>query len=455
MPPKPKLITSIPKLIAEHRAKGVKYGLATYVDLHGVSKSKIVPIDHWDQMFQGSELFTGAALDGVPQAVNDEEVAAHPDAATGVICPWRPEVAWFASDLWLKGQPFPACSRVILKRQMAAAAKLGYVFNLGIETEFFVLKDGPDGKPVPSGSRNNRDKAAYDVVGFLDSYEWLDELVSAMNGLGWDVYSFDQEDAPGQFETDFDYADGVTMADRLTFFRLLVKEITHKHGFYPTFMPKPFGHLTGSGGHFNMSLADLKSGKNLFLDPKDKRGNKLSKLGYQFIAGVLRHAPAVCAAIAPTVNSYKRLVRRNAASGFTWAPIFACYGNNNRTNMLRIPLAGGRIECRAADIGCNPYLGAAMILAAGLEGIRENLDPGEPNLENMYLLSQDELDRRGIKQLPQTLSEAIEAFAADPLSKQVFGQEMFDSFVAFKRQEWQEYHSHVSDWEMQRYLKLW
>ena len=455
MPPKPKLITSIPKLIAEHRGKGVKYGLATYVDLHGVSKSKIVPIDHWDQMFQGSELFTGAALDGVPQQVNDEEVAAHPDAASGVICPWRPEVAWFASDLWLKGQPFPACSRVILKRQMAAAAKLGYIFHLGIETEFFVLKDGPDGTPVPSGSRNNRDKAAYDVVGFLDSYEWLDELVSAMNGLGWDVYSFDQEDAPGQFETDFDYADAVTMSDRLTFFRLLVKEITHKHGFYPTFMPKPFGHLTGSGGHFNMSLADLKSGKNLFIDPKDKRGNKLSKLGYQFIAGVLRHAPAVCAAIAPTVNSYKRLVRRNAASGFTWAPIFACYGNNNRTNMLRIPLAGGRIECRAADIGCNPYLGAAMILAAGLEGIRENIDPGEPNLENMYLLSQEELDRRGIKQLPQTLSEAIEAFAADPLSKQVFGPEMFDSFVAYKRQEWQEYHSHVSDWEMKRYLKLW
>ncbi len=455
MPPKAKPVPTIPKLIAEHKAKGVKYGLATYVDIHGVSKSKIVPIDHWDQMFGGSELFTGAALDGVPQQVNEEEVAAHPDPATAAICPWRPDVAWFASDLWCRGAQFPACSRVILKRQMAEAAKLGFTFNLGIEAEFFVLKDDAAGKPEPVSLRDRIAKPAYELPGVFDNLPWLDELVQAMNDLGWDVYSFDHEDAPGQFEIDFDYADGLTMADRLTFFRLLAKEITRKHGYYPTFMPKPFAHLTGSGGHFNMSLADAKTGKNLFIDPKDKRGNKLSKLGYQFIAGVLRHAPAVCAAIAPTVNSYKRLVRRGAASGFTWAPIFACYGNNNRTNMLRIPLAGGRIECRAADIGCNPYLGAALILAAGLEGVCENLDPGDPNLENMYLLPAEELQRRGIHQLPQSLHEAVEAFAADPLAKTVFGPDMFGAFVDFKRQEWQEYHSHVSDWEMNRYLKQW
>jgi glutamine synthetase len=454
MPPRPQPPVPLADLIAAHKAKGVKYGLAAYVDIHGVSKCKVVPIDHWPQMFAGSELFTGAALDGVPQQVNDEEVSAHPDPATATICSWRPEVAWFASDLWCHGKPFPACSRVILKQQMEAAKQLGFTFNLGIEAEFFVLKDAENGKPIPSGARDNLAKAAYDVVGILDSYPWLDELVSAMNDLGWDVYSFDHEDAPGQFEIDFDYADALTMADRLTYFRLLAKEITGKHGFYPTFMPKPFGHLTGSGGHFNMSLSDA-SGKNLFADPQDPHGCGLSRLGYQFIAGVLRHAPAVCAAIAPTVNSYKRLIRRGAASGFTWAPIFACYGNNNRTNMLRIPLGGGRVECRAADIGCNPYLGAALMLAAGLEGIRENLDPGAPNTENMYLLPQAELAKRGIQQLPQTLSEAVEAFAADPLAKSVFGPAMFDSFVAFKRQEWAEYHAHVSDWELQRYLRLW
>ena len=454
MPPPPRIVPPIPDLIAQHKAKGVKYGLATYVDLHGVSKSKITPIDHWHQMFAGSELFTGAALDGVPQQVNDEEVAAFPDPATATILPWRPEVAWFASDLHCHGAPFPACSRVILKRQIEAAKQAGFIFNLGIETEFFVLKDGPDGKPVPAGARDNLAKAAYDVVGFLDNYPWLDELVSTMNSLGWDVYSFDHEDAPGQFETDFDYADALTMSDRLTFFRLMVKEITGKYGFYPTFMPKPFAQYTGSGGHFNMSLADA-AGKNLFAEAHDPHGCGLSRLGYQFIAGVLKHAPAICAAIAPTVNSYKRLIRRGAASGFTWAPIFACYGNNNRTNMLRIPLGGGRVECRAADIGCNPYLGAALMLAAGLEGIRDNLDPGKPNTENMYLLPAEELLRRGIHQLPRTLSEAVEAFAVDPLAKSVFGPEMFDAFVGFKRQEWNDYHAHVSDWEMQRYLRLW
>jgi glutamine synthetase len=433
----------------------VKYGLASYVDIHGVSKSKVVPIDHWPQMFAGSELFTGAALDGVPQQVNDEEVAAHPDPASAVICPWNREVAWFASDLWCRGAPFPACSRVILKRQVEAAKRMGYAMHLGIETEFFVLKQGPDGRPVPTGGRDTLAKPCYDVVGFLDNYPWLDELVSAMNGLGWDVYSFDHEDANGQFETDFDYADALTMADRFTFFRLLAKEITAKHGAFPTFMPKPFAHLTGSGAHYNMSLADRPGGRNLFADAKDRRGCGLSKLGYQFIAGVLRHAPAICCAIAPTVNSYKRLTRRGAASGFTWAPIYQCYGDNNRTNMLRIPLGGGRVECRAADMGCNLYLGAAMMLAAGLEGVREGLDPGEPNTDNMYLVPPEEVARRGISLLPQNLGAAVEAFAADPLSREVFGAEMFGAFTAFKRAEWAEYHAHVSEWERERYLRLW
>ena len=455
MPPAAKPVPSIPTLIAQHRKRGVKYGLATYVDIHGVSKGKIVPIDHWQQMFRGSELFTGFAVDGVPQQVNEEEVAAHPDPATATVLPWNKEVAWFASDLWTAGAPFPACSRVVLKRQVEAAKALGYTLHLGIETEFFLLKDGPDGKPVPTSARDNLAKPAYDLIGVLDNYPFLDDLVSAMNDLGWDVYSFDHEDAPGQFETDFDYADALTMADRFTFFRLLVKELAHKRGAYPTFMPKPFAHLTGSGAHYNLSLADAKTGKNLFIDAKDKRGCKLSKLGYQFVAGILRHAAAICAVIAPSVNSYKRLVRRGAASGFTWAPIYQCYGNNNRTNMLRIPLGGGRVECRAADIGCNLYLGAAMMLAAGLEGVREGLDPGEPNTDNMYTVPMDEIQRRGISLLPQNLKEAVDAFAADPLSKQVFGDKLFTAFVDFKNQEWSEYHNHVSDWEMKRYLKMW
>lgn len=435
------------------KEQGVKYAIASFVDIHGMCKAKMVPLTHFDQMMQGSELFTGAALDGVPQAVSDDEVAAMPDPKSATILPWNLEMAWFASDLYLHGKPFEACCRSILKSVLKQAADLGFQFNLGIETEFFILKD-ESGKAIPVSDRDILAKPCYDLQGLLDNYTWVDEIVQAMNHLGWDVYSFDHEDGNGQFETDFAYADALTMSDRLTFFRLMVKEIARKHGYFATFMPKPFANRTGSGAHYNMSLADLKTGENLFVDRQDSRNCGLSKLGYQFIAGVLRHAPAICAVIAPTVNSYKRLVARGSMSGFTWAPVYICYGNNNRTNMLRIPMGGGRVECRAADISNNPYLGAAMILAAGLEGIREDLDPGEPHMENMYTHTPTELSEMGIRTLPRTLGEAIEAFASDPLSKSVMGSLMYQTYVDFKSQEWFEYHNHVSDWEVQRYLKF-
>jgi glutamine synthetase len=434
-------------------AQGVKYALASFVDIHGMCKAKAVPLAHFGQMMAGSELFTGAALDGVPQDVSDEEVATYPDPSSATILPWNSEMVWFASDLYLKGQPFEACCRNILKRALAEAAAMGFRFNLGIETEFFILKDQA-GNVVPVSDRDTLAKPCYDLQGLLDNYTWVTEIVEAMNALGWDVYSFDHEDGNGQFETDFAYCDALKMADRITFFRLMVKEIARKHGFFATFMPKPFADRTGSGAHYNMSLADLTTGDNLFYDAEDARGCKLSQLGYQFIAGVLRHAPAICAVIAPTVNSYKRLVARGSMSGFTWAPVYVCYGNNNRTNMLRIPLAGGRVECRAADISSNVYLGAAMLLAAGLEGIREGLDPGQPHTENMYQCSLEQLNQMGIQFLPRTLGEAIAAFAADPLSEKVMGSLMYKTYTEFKTQEWEEYHTHVSDWELQRYLKF-
>ncbi len=434
--------------------QGVKYALAGFVDIHGMCKAKVVPLSHFGQMMAGSELFTGAALDGVPQDVSDEEVSARPDPNSATVLPWNSEMAWFASDLYLKGQPFSACCRSILKQVLAEAARMGFTFNLGIETEFFILKETEDGQVVPVSDRDILAKPCYDLQGMLDNLPWVQEIVEAMNDLGWDVYSFDHEDGNGQFETDFAYCNALKMSDRLTFFRLMVKEIARKHGYFATFMPKPFANRTGSGAHYNMSLADLNTGANLFENPDDPRGCGLSKLGYQFIAGILRHAPAICAVIAPTVNSYKRLIARGSMSGFTWAPVYICYGNNNRTNMLRIPLAGGRVECRAADISSNPYLGAALILAAGLEGIREDLDPGEPHTENMYTHSDDELSKMGIQCLPRSLGEAIAAFTTDPLSEKVMGSLMYQTYIDFKSQEWNDYHNHVSDWELQRYLKF-
>ena len=434
-------------------ARQVRYALASFVDLHGVCKAKAVPIAHLEAMLAGSELFTGAALDGVPQDVSDDEVAALPDPASATVLPWRTDTVWLASNLQLNGEAFEACSRSILCRVRQQAAQMGFRFQLGVETEFFVLRRGTDGNLMPASASDSLEKPCYDLRGLLDNLSWLDELVQAMNGLGWGVYSFDHEDGNGQFETDFGYADALVTADRVTFFRLMAREICRRHGLVASFMPKPFADRTGSGAHFNMSLADAASGANLF-EPEDGTPGGVSQLARSFIAGILRHAAAICAVIAPTVNSYKRLVVQGSMSGFTWAPVFICYGNNNRTNMLRIPGAGGRVECRAADSACNPYLAAALLLAAGLEGIQEGLDPGSAILENAYLLTAEQRLKRGLTTLPRTLGEAVEAFAADPLPRQVFGEAMTDAFISFKRQEWASYHATVSTWEQERYLEL-
>ncbi|MEM6421906.1 MAG: type III glutamate--ammonia ligase, partial [Pseudomonadota bacterium] len=321
-------------LRAELEAKGVINCIASYVDMHGVSKSKFVPLSHLEQMMGGSEMFTGAALDGVPQEINDEEVACMPDPASCSILPFRPDTAYFSCDLWCEGKPFDACSRVILGRQIEKAAEMGFTMNLGMEAEFFVFRDAPDGRQ-PMSPLPHLEKPAYDTTRLMDNLDWLAELVQAMNDLGWDVYSFDHEDGIGQVEIDFSYFDVRTMADRYVLLRMMATQIAKKHGGYACFMPKPFGERTGSGAHFNMSLADAKTGENLFKSTDDPRGCGLSPLGYQFLAGVLRHLPAIMATVAPLVNSYKRLVKQGSMSGFTWAPIFACYGNNNRTNAMR------------------------------------------------------------------------------------------------------------------------
>jgi glutamine synthetase len=434
-------------------AAGVKYLLASYVDMHGAAKAKMVPIGHFEQMMAGSELFTGAANDGVPQEVCDEEVSARPDAKSYKILPWNPEIAWFASDLWCAGKPFEPGSRNILGRVLEKAKAMGFGMNLGMEAEFFMLQDTPEGY-APLSKKPHLDKPCYDVSRLLDNMGWLGELVGAMDQLGWDVYSFDHEDGIGQFEVDFTYFDALTMADNYVFFRVMANEIAAKHGGFASFMPKPFGDRAGSGAHLNMSLYDMATGENLFVDKTDARGCGLSALGYKFIAGVLKHLPAICAVVAPTVNSYKRLLKHGSASGFTWAPVLCCYGNNNRTNTLRVPLGGGRVELRAADSACNPYLAAAMVLAAGLEGIAQDLDPGDPHLENMYLKTPAELRDMGIRMLPATLAEAVDAFEADGFTQTVFGPAMHKAWIDYKREEWRQYINYVSDWEKQRYLKF-
>jgi glutamine synthetase len=252
------------------------------------------------------------------------------------------------------------------------------------------------------------------------------------------------------------YSDALTMCDRFIFFRLMAKEYAKQEGLLATLMPKPFADKTGNGAHFNMSLYDINTGENLFsCDPKDDpKGLGLTTLGYQFIAGVIKHGRALCAAFSPTVNSYKRLLRQGDMAYFSWAPVFNSFGSNNRTNSIRVPMNGGRCESRNADGSLNPYLAATLVLAAGLEGIKEGLDPGNPQEDNLYELSEEERHQRGIEFLPQNLAEAVKAFAEDPFVEETLGKELRDEFIHYKQNEWDSYHKFVSDWEVERYTHL-
>jgi glutamine synthetase len=452
----------------ELAAKGVKHCVAAYVDIHGIPKAKAVPISHFARMMRGSELFTGAALDGLGQGPSDDELAIHPDVKAVTVLPWRRDVAWAPGGLRFHDKPWPMCSRNVLRRQIDRLAEHGLGFNLGIECEIFLVRR--EGDVIrPANPLDVLPKAAYDVIGLLENMPWLNEVVGYMDELGWEVHSFDHEDANSQFEFDFAYADVMTMADRFVLWRMMMKEVSRRYGWEATFMPKPYADRTGSGAHFNMSMIDLKDGRNVFADVGDARGCGLSKTAYKFLAGVLAHAPAVVAVTCPIVNSYKRLIKSGSMTGYTWAPIFISYGGNNRTHMMRVPmvrpqiegapnthkgvyLSGARIECRAVDPSLNPYLGAAMMLGAGLEGIERDLDPGDPIDVNMYELSDAELVARGVGKLPRTLLEATEALAADSLGRKVLGDELLQAFVDIKQREWWSYHNSVSKWEYDNYL---
>jgi glutamine synthetase len=438
------------------KSQGVKYCVGAYVDLHGVPKGKVVPIEHFDHFAHGSELYTGYALDGLGQRPNDDEISSVPDLDRVMILPWNPAVAWLPADNEFRGKPYEINTRVALKKVLRQAAELGLGMHLGIECEVFVVRMTEQGKLEIPNSDDDLIKSCYDLKRFMDRYDWLDKMATAINDLGWDLYSFDHEDANSQFEFDFKYADALTMCDRYTFFRYMAKHYAAEEGLLATFMPKPFADKTGSGAHFNMSLYDLETGRNMFACPpeEDPRGLGITELGYHFIGGILKHGLALCAAWAPTVNSYKRLVRRGMMAYYSWAPVFNSYGRNNRTNSLRVPMGGGRVESRNADSSCNPYLAAALALAAGLEGIRERIDPGEPVEENLYELSRAELDARGLFELPRTLDEAVEAFSADPFIEQVLGSELRKEFITYKAEEWREYHQQVSQWEVDRYARL-
>lgn len=436
----------------------VEYLLSTYVDVHGVPKAKVNPFASLEKMAKGSELFTVGAMEGMglvgPQ---EDECAAVPDLDTAIICPWDKRFAYFFGDLYHHGAPYANDSRQILKRQLGRAAAMGLKFNLGIEPEFYVLREDPEtGKLAPLPERRYLGTCpAYDVHQSLGSMDFLDPMVKHMNELGWGVFSFDQEGGHGQYEFDFDYADALTTADRLTFLRLMAKEVAASIGAVASFMPKPFATDFRSGCHYNMSLASTSAGENLFAveagsNPyAERHGIPLSKMAFHFVAGILRHASSITAVSSPTYNSYQGFIAQGDMPDVSWAPVLVAFGKNNRSAMMRLPLNRYCVENRAPDMANNPYLTAALHLAAGLDGIEEQLDPGEPVNDNIYAKSRRELKAAGIRFLPPTLLHALDAFEDDPFIDGVFG-EMKSIYLAQKRREWEQAFYTIHDLQLER-----
>jgi len=436
---------------------GVQYVLGGWIDIAGRSKSKVVPVSHLPNLLAGSERYTPRGMGDLGRMTpNEDECVALPDLSTLRVCPWDRRVAWTAADLLFGGhEPFALCTRSILKRQLALAAEAGFVFNLGVEPEFFVFRpeslDDPTGYLQPVAlSGQLKPTQAYDADSAIDALPFLDPMARYMEETGFGLFSFDTEGGDGQYEFDFNHAEALETADRMTFFRLMVKQVAKQAGLIATFMPKPYTTGWGSGHHFNMSLEHVETGANLFRDVDDARGKGWSKTAYAFVAGIMRHARAIAAVATPTVNSYKRLVPRLSDGTVSWAPVYAAYGDNNRSCMLRLPRNRPAVENRAVDSAANTYVTAAFMLAAGLEGIRLGLDPGDPVEDLTYDWEASHPSDR--VRLPRTLLEAIDAFREDPLVTEVFPGPFVSAYADMKQAEWDDYHSEVSDWERSKYL---
>jgi glutamine synthetase len=436
---------------------GVEFLFAQFVDMHGKPSAKLVPAHHLDDLLEDGAGFAGFAAGDIGQGPDDPDIIAMPDPRSLTILPWRKDVARFACDVTVEGQAWPYCPRTILRSALNRAAALGYELKIGAELEYFLLRRSADGKLELADALDTLEQPCYDMRALTRNLDFVTEVSKAVTGLGWDNYATDHEDANGQFEQNFAFADALETCDRAVFFRYMVESLAQERGLIATFMPKPFAHLTGNGCHFHISL--WRDGENLFeRDPaEDPRGLGLSELAYKFLGGLKAHAKAYIAVTAPTVNSYKRLSVGAPESGSTWAPAYVSYGYNNRTQMLRIP-APGRIEDRTVDGSCNPYLAATAMIGAGLDGIERDLDPGDPNSANLYTLSDDELAAAGIELLPANLLDATRELERCEALRAALGKtpdgDYLDYYVKIKRREVQAAHEQITPWELERYLQL-
>ncbi len=423
------------------KERKLDFFLVSFTDLLGGTRAKLVPAAKIATVEGAGAFFAPFACHlGLGPDAND--IAAIPDPASAIVLPWQPNVAWVASDVYLNGELFEASPRVICKKVLQQCESLGYSYKTGVEAEFMLLRQTENGYQV-ADVLDIATRPCYDQLNLMRQFDLIATLVSYMETLGWEPYQCDHEDANGQFEINWTYGDALTTGDRHVFFKYMVKTLAEQRGLTATFMPKPFSHLTGNGAHVHMSL--WNDGANAFLDTTDGMG--LSSLAYQFMGGVLTHARGLAALCSPTINSYRRLGATMTSSGSTWSPRYVSYGGNNRTHMLRIPDAG-RFECRLTDGSVNLYLAQAGLLAAGLDGIAHQRQPGNRIDANMFVRG---AEFSNLPVLPTSLLEALRALSQDDVLMTMLGASA-KTYLDFKYQEWDDHNAEVTAWELQQYV---
>jgi glutamine synthetase len=442
---------------------GIEFILAQFVDINGSVKVKQVPVECFGDIVEDGAGFAGAAVWGVGQGPHSHDLMARADIDTYRRLPWKPNVAVLNTYLHVDGRLHPFCSRANLLRMTELFAREGYSLNCGFEPEHFLVVRNPDGSIKiwdPLGI-DTLAKPCYDFKGMCQAMDYLQDIIRYGNQLGFEIYQSDHEDANGQYEINFGWTNVMQAADRLVLFRMMSSQVAAKYGCIATYMAKPFNDKTGSAAHLHFHVADVETGKNLFpLAPgeKDSKGLALSKLALNYVGGLLKHIRAITAVASPTVNCYRRIQSGefvfSSTSGYTWTPAFASYGDNNRTQLFRCPNSN-RFEDRSISAAVNPYLLAAVHIAAGLDGIKNEIDPGQPCIgTNLYEMPFEERRRRGMALLPQNLSEAVAALEEDEVVKSALGP-IADEFIRLKKSEWSEFMRHqVTPWEIKRYLTM-
>ena len=430
--------------------KGVKYFMISFTDLFGGQRAKLVPAQAIADMQEDGAGFAGFAtwLDMTPA---HPDMLAVPDPSSVIQLPWNPEVAWVAGNCVMEGEDVAQAPRNVLRKLINEAAAEGMYVKTGIEAEYFLLT--PDGTQI-SDEYDTAAKPCYDQQAVMRRYDVVREICDYMLELGWGPYQNDHEDANGQFEMNWEFDDALRTADKHSFFKFMTKSVAEKHGFRATFMPKPIEGLTGNGCHAHISVWDKAGKTNVFaMEPNDSSQTAelgLSDKGRHFLGGIMKHASALAAITNPTVNSYKRINAPRTMSGATWAPNTVTWTGNNRTHMVRIP-GPGRFELRLPDGAVNPYLLQAVIIAAGLSGVRSEADPGKRHDIDMYA---DGHKVRGAPKLPLNMLDALREYDKDKGLKAAMGEEFSAAYLKMKTQEWNDFTSYFSQWEKDNTLDI-